>query len=62
MLFRSGKREGIGKSGRHTPDFPLHLSTQGTVYNAEGVRFAEKQGFERVVLARELTLDEIREI
>ena len=44
------------------PDFPLHLSTQGTVYNAEGVRFAEKQGFERVVLARELTIDEIREI
>ena len=32
------------------------------MYNAEGVRFAEKQGFERVVLARELTIHEIREI
>lgn len=41
------------------PDFPLHLSTQGTVYDADGVRAAAKLGFERVVLARELTLSEI---
>lgn len=44
------------------PDFELHLSTQGTVYNFEGVRMAKALGFSRVVLARELTLDEIREI
>ena len=41
------------------PDFPLHLSTQGTVYDEAGVRAASKLGFERVVLARELTLSEI---
>ena len=47
---------------KHIPDLELHLSTQGTVYNAEGVRKAKKLGFSRVVLARELTLEEIREI
>ena len=41
------------------PDLPLHLSTQGTVYDEAGVRAAAKLGFERVVLARELTLPEI---
>lgn len=44
------------------PDFPLHLSTQGTIYNLEGVRMAEKLGFRRVVLARELSILEIKEI
>lgn len=47
---------------RHIPDFELHLSTQGTIYNIEGVREAKKLGFSRVVLARELTLEEIGEI
>ncbi|MDD4377889.1 MAG: U32 family peptidase, partial [Eubacteriales bacterium] len=44
------------------PDFPMHLSTQGSVYNLEGVLAAKKMGFERVVLARELSFDEIDEI
>lgn len=44
------------------PDIPIHASTQMTVYNLEGVRALEKTGFERVVLARELGLGEIREI
>lgn len=43
------------------PDFPIHLSTQGTVYNKAGVLAAQKMGFERVVLARELTMGEIAE-
>lgn len=47
---------------RYIPDFQLHLSTQGTVYNIEGVRTAKKLGFSRVVAAREMTLEEIREI
>jgi len=47
---------------QHLPDFELHLSTQGTVYNVEGVRKASQLGFSRVVLARELSLPEIREI
>lgn len=41
------------------PDLPLHASTQMTVYNLEGVEFLRQQGFSRVVLAREVTLEEI---
>lgn len=44
------------------PDFPLHLSTQGTVYNLSGVKAAESLGFTRVVLARETSLSEIKNI
>lgn len=46
----------------YLPDFPLHLSTQGSVYNLSGVRNARSLGISRVVLARELSLEEIREI
>jgi putative protease len=45
---------------RHLPDLPLHLSTQGTVYSAEGIRAFTTLGFGRVILARELSLDDIR--
>ncbi len=41
------------------PSLPLHGSTLMTVHSAEGVRFLGEQGFERVVLARELTMKEI---
>ena len=44
------------------PDLPLHASTQMTVHNLHGVKLLENMGFKRVVLARELTLDEITEI
>lgn len=44
------------------PDFPLHLSTQGSVYDLRGVEMAGRLGYERVVLARELSFEEIREI
>ncbi|NLA76616.1 MAG: U32 family peptidase [Clostridiales bacterium] len=44
------------------PDLPLHASTQMTVHNIAGVRELEKLGFSRVVLARELSAREIREI
>lgn len=44
------------------PNLDIHLSTQGTVYNESGVKFAEKFGFKRTVLARETTLEEIKEI
>lgn len=47
---------------KHWPDLPLHASTQMAVCNAEGVRKLLDYGFVRVVLARELTLAEIREI
>ncbi|HOM02885.1 MAG TPA: DUF3656 domain-containing protein [Acetivibrio sp.] len=44
------------------PDLPLHASTQMTIYNLEGVRQMEELGFKRVVLARELSLEEIEHI
>lgn len=44
------------------PDLALHASTQMTVYNLEGVKVLERLGFKRVVLARELSLEEIRHI
>ncbi len=43
-------------------DLPVHASTQMTTHNSEGVKFLEELGVKRVVLARELSLDEIREI
>lgn len=44
------------------PNLPLHASTQMSIYNIEQVNFLEELGFKRVVLARELTLDEIKYI
>ena len=44
------------------PDLPLHASTQMTVTNSEGVKLAAEAGMERVVLARELSLEEINTI
>lgn len=41
------------------PNLPIHASTQMTIHNLEGVLEAEKLGFKRVVLSRELSLDEI---
>ncbi len=44
------------------PTLPVHLSTQANVTNRESVRFWTKQGVSRLNLARELSLEEIREI
>ena len=44
------------------PGIPLHASTQMTIHNSLGVRQLEELGFERVVLARELHIDEISSI
>lgn len=46
----------------HFPALPRHASTQMTIHNLPGVRMLEELGFERVVLARELHLDDIRAI
>lgn len=43
-------------------DFPIHISTQGSVTNAETVKFWIDQGATRVVMARELSLTEIKHI
>lgn len=44
------------------PDLRLHASTQMTVYDVEGAKFLKSLGFERVVLARELSADKIKQI
>lgn len=44
------------------PDLPIHASTQMTIHNIEGVKFLEKMSVKRVVLSRELSAREIREI
>jgi U32 family peptidase len=44
------------------PGLVLHASTQMTIHNAAGVRWAAEHGLSRVVLARELALEEIRTI
>mgnify|MGYP003293631940 FL=1 len=47
---------------KNYPEIPLHASTQMTVHNLDGVKQLENLGFTRVVLSRELTLDEIKYI
>ena len=44
------------------PDWPLHASTQMSITSAEGVVMARRLGMCRVVLARELSLDDLRRI
>ena len=44
------------------PQMELHASTQMTVTSLEGVRYLESMGFDRVVLARELSKSEIEHI
>lgn len=45
-----------------TPHIDIHLSTQANTTNYNAVRFWQEAGVKRVNLARELTLDEIKEI
>jgi putative protease len=44
------------------PSLRLHASTQMNIGSARGANFLSKNGFSRVVLARELSLEEIRDI
>ena len=44
------------------PNIELHASTQMAIHNLEGARYLQSLGFKRVVLARELTLNEIKKI
>lgn len=46
----------------HFPNLPIHTSTQMTITNAEGARLLKEQGVERVVTAREMSLEEIGRI
>lgn len=44
------------------PDVPIHLSVQANAINWADVKFWERMGLTRVILSRELSLDEIAEI
>lgn len=44
------------------PNLPIHASTQMTIHNLEGVNLLKELGFKRVVLSRELSLEEIKYI
>ena len=47
---------------KKAPKLNLHISTQANVTNKYSVKFWSEQGAKRIILARELSLDEIREI
>lgn len=45
---------------RHFPNLVLHGSTQLSIHNRAGLEFCRRQGLARVILARELSFEEIR--
>jgi putative protease len=47
---------------QHFPAMPLHLSVQANTVNWAAVKFWQAQGVERVILSRELSVEEIAEI
>ncbi len=44
------------------PEMPVHLSVQANTVNSAGVKFWQSIGLTRVILSRELSLDEVQEI
>lgn len=52
----------IMKVKERWPDAVIHLSVQANTTNYWGVQFWQKVGVERIILSRELSLDEIAEI
>jgi len=44
------------------PEIPVHLSVQANTLNSPSVRFWQSVGVERIILSRELSLDEVAEI
>jgi putative protease len=47
---------------RHFPHMPIHLSVQANTVNWASVEFWQQQGLSRIILSRELSLEEIAEI
>lgn len=47
---------------KHAPNLDIHLSTQANATNWRAVEFWRDQGVKRVILGREVTLEEIKEI
>ncbi len=49
-------------SKKFFPDIEIHCSTQMTIHNTEAAVFFDKSGADRVVLSRELSLEEIKDV
>ncbi|MBQ0931484.1 tRNA 5-hydroxyuridine modification protein YegQ [Ideonella sp. 4Y16] len=56
MLVREQMEQG------RWPEVPIHLSVQANTTNSASVRFWQKQGVARIILSRELSLDEVAQI
>lgn len=52
----------ISRAKDYVPNLEIHLSTQASTTNWQSVKFWKEEGISRVVLAREVSLQEIREI
>jgi len=46
---------------KHIPDLPVNMSTQSTVYDEYGVKFYDRYKVKKIIMARELSLGQIRE-
>lgn len=47
---------------KHFPDLPIHASTQMTLTGVDGAKFLEKEGAQRIVTSRELSMVEVKKI
>ena len=47
---------------KHFPDLPIHASTQMTLTGVDGAKFLEKEGAQRIVTSRELSMAEMKKI
>ena len=47
---------------KQAPNLAIHISTQTSTYNSIALKYWKKKGASRVVLARELSLDELKEM
>jgi len=56
MLVREQMEKGLW------PEVPIHLSVQANTTNSASVKFWQKQGVSRIILSRELSLDEVEVI
>lgn len=52
----------IRMAKKYAPDMPLHLSTQANTLNSQAALFWHEQGISRIILARELSLEQIKKI
>lgn len=46
---------------KHIPDLPVNMSTQSVVYDEYGVKFYDRYKVNKIIMARELSLGQIRE-